>query len=886
MMNIAQRAFNTPLLLDPAKAAVIVQTFGPRFLGAEADAPLHLDGAFPAASPAHVQPRSASLIGDEMHRALQQRGGGYSIIGGVAVISATGTLVRRGSWLGEDSSGATSYEGLSAQLRAAATDPEVRAIALEVDSFGGEAAGVFALMQLIRDVNAVKEVRAFIADFALSAGYAIASQASRITVPSFGDAGSIGVVMMHTDMSGKLSKEGIRVTFIHSGAKKVEGNQFEALPEAVREGWQRDCDQMRGRFAQEVALGRNGRVSVAQALATEAAVFTGADAVRVGLADEVTEARAAFEQFVDDMAETRPGARITAGPIAAETRTPAGVVLEVPPEALEYGATLAADGKLWQTVDINKVTAAEKVAGIALARIRNSTAMALPGSAFGVTEDSNFWATYGAQSSYCSPGCDIGAAAPQLEEMDMSKHVEQPVAKVQTAQGGDAPAADAVKTEVTPKAAGPDLVQAERDRAAKITDKVARAGLPASLGQKLIAEGVSLEDAYGQIVDARAESGADGGDIRNVATITGDARDRARTGMTKALLLKARLDGGERNEFTSMTLRELARASLQAQGIAAPVGGSMALASAAFAPAMAGGMHSTSDFSNILVDVANKSMLKGFMESPETFAQFTSTGTLTDFKATKRVGIDAFPSLGKVEEGAEFQYGTMGDHAETAMLATYGKLFAITRQTIINDDLDAFTKVPQLMGRAARRTVGDLVFAVLSANAVMSDGVALFHASHNNLAGSGAGPSESTINAGITAMTTQTDRSGNARLNISPKFLLAPPKYRSVVLQSLNSEYAPDDTAKAGTAKQSQAYNTTKDAADPIFDARLTGDEWYLLADPSMYDTIEVGYLDGIDTPFLDQQDGWSVDGTEFKVRIDAAATAVAWQAMYKNAGS
>ena len=105
------------------------------------------------------------------------------------------------------------------------------------------------------------------------------------------------------------------------------------------------------------------------------------------------------------------------------------------------------------------------------------------------------------------------------------------------------------------------------------------------------------------------------------------------------------------------------------------------------------------------------------------------------------------------------------------------------------------------------------------------------------------------------------------------------------MLQSLKSEHAPDDTEKSGTEKQPRAYNTVKDAADPVFDARLNGSAWYLAADPNRFDTIEVSYLDGIQTPYLDQQDGWTVDGTEFKVRIDAVATALAWEGLYKNAG-
>ena len=356
--------------------------------------------------------------------------------------------------------------------------------------------------------------------------------------------------------------------------------------------------------------------------------------------------------------------------------------------------------------------------------------------------------------------------------------------------------------------------------------------------------------------------------------------------MTKALLLRTGLGGGEQNEFTGMSLREMARETLRARNLTPPQGGVLALASAAFMPSAAGGMHTGSDFGNIVANVANKAMMKGFTEAEETFDKFTSVGTLVDFKATRRVGLDAFPSLDLVADGAEFTYGTMGDYAEQVMLATYGKMFPITRQTIINDDMDAFSKVPMKMGRAARRTVGNLVFAVLNSNPLMGDNQALFLAGHNNLDGTNAAPSEASINRGIVGMATQKDRSANAAaLNIAPKFILAPPSLRSVILQAMRSEYAPDDSAKAVGTKQSFAYNTVRDAAEPIFDARLTGTAWYLLADPNGFDTIEVSYLDGVSTPFLEQQQGWSVDGTEFKVRIDAVAKALAWEAMWKNNG-
>jgi hypothetical protein len=194
-------------------------------------------------------------------------------------------------------------------------------------------------------------------------------------------------------------------------------------------------------------------------------------------------------------------------------------------------------------------------------------------------------------------------------------------------------------------------------------------------------------------------------------------------------------------------------------------------------------------------------------------------------------------------------------------------LFSITRQAIINDDLTAFTDIPRKMGRAAARTVGDLVFSILTSNPTMSDGVALFHASHNNLAGSGAAITAASVGAGRTAMRTQKD--GKATLNIRPSFLLVPAALEDTAQVLMTSETDPSKT-------NSRVPNPVRNAAEVIVDARLEAAStiaWYLAADPSVFDTIEVGYLDGIAAPFLDQQDGWTIDGVEYKVRIDATRT-------------
>ncbi|EJE9653762.1 Clp protease ClpP, partial [Salmonella enterica] len=177
-----------------------------------------------------------------------------------------------------------------------------------------------------------------------------------------------------------------------------------------------------------------------------------------------------------------------------------------------------------------------------------------------------------------------------------------------------------------------------------------------------------------------------------------------------------------------MTLRELARISLVARGTGVASMNPMQMIGAAFT-------HSTSDFGNILLDVANKSILQGWQEAPETFDIWTKKGQLSDFRIAHRVGMGGFSSLRQVREGAEYKYVTTGDKQATIALATYGELFSITRQAIINDDMNMLTDVPMKLGRAAKATIADLVYDVLISNQKLSsDDVALFDkAKHANV---------------------------------------------------------------------------------------------------------------------------------------------------------
>ena len=362
--QIAQRAFNTPLMVDPAKALAFLSGLGPRLTGQE----ITFQGLEVEATDqtAARLPARASLFGNDLAQRHQRNGTQpFAVVDGIAVIEIAGTLVHRGAWIGQ-SSGLTSYEGIAAQLQAALADPGVRGIALDIDSFGGEVAGAFDLADRIRAARAQKPVHAFVAEHALSAGYALASQADRIILPRTGAVGSIGVVALHTDMSGALDQKGIAVTLIHAGSHKIDANPYQPLPKAVHDQMQRELEVVRFLFAETVAAGRGDRLTHAAALATEAAVFRGADAIAAGLADDLADPVTAFHAFAaaphGTTSPNRKGPKMTAtstdtpnpAPVAApQIATP--VVANAPEASAATGAAVPAS----MTADAVRAEAAE-----------------------------------------------------------------------------------------------------------------------------------------------------------------------------------------------------------------------------------------------------------------------------------------------------------------------------------------------------------------------------------------------------------------------------------------------------------------------------------------------------------------------------------------------
>lgn len=338
----------------------------------------------------------------------------------------------------------------------------------------------------------------------------------------------------------------------------------------------------------------------------------------------------------------------------------------------------------------------------------------------------------------------------------------------------------------------------------------------------------------------------------------------------QSLLARAGIDkdkvNAKDNAYNAMTLRELARASLVDRGISVSGQNAMSMVGLAFT-------HSSSDFGQILIDVAHKSLLKGWETAAENFDQFTSRGTLTDFRAAKRVGLGDFGYLPQVGEGEEYTYGTIGDEGASVALATYGQLFSITRQAIINDDMHLLTKIPEKMGQAARATIAKLVFALLTGNAIAQDGKKLFDGSHKN-SFDNAALDVANIDKAIQMMNGFVNTRGEP-LAIEPDFMLLPTSLYTRAKQVLGS------ASVEGADINSGIINPIRDIVPTVKSARLQVADpksWYLINK----EAIEVSYLDGIDTPYMEQQQGFTVDGVSTKVRIDAGVNVIDYRGIVK----
>ncbi|WP_157231185.1 S49 family peptidase [Kiloniella laminariae] len=286
--HIASRLYCCPLLMEPSRAQVVLGALTSHF----GDISLEYQGAKISSEALKMKASGFTEVGERRS---------FEILnGGIAYIPITGTLVHKSGYL-DPVSGMTGYDGIEVKLRDAMADPSVRGILIDIDSGGGEVSGCFDLCDYIQQIRQEKPIWAVANEQACSAAYAIGASAGYLWTSRTGIVGSIGVLMIHTDVSKALSSKGFQVTMIHAGSHKVDGNPYEPLPDEVRADVQVELEATRKIFIDTVAAGRG--LSPEVILATEAKTFRGDKALGGGLIDGVASFSEVLRDFVFSLEE-------------------------------------------------------------------------------------------------------------------------------------------------------------------------------------------------------------------------------------------------------------------------------------------------------------------------------------------------------------------------------------------------------------------------------------------------------------------------------------------------------------------------------------------------------------------------------------------------------
>lgn len=222
----------------------------------------------------------------------------------------------------------------------------------------------------------------------------------------------------------------------------------------------------------------------------------------------------------------------------------------------------------------------------------------------------------------------------------------------------------------------------------------------------------------------------------------------------------------------------------------------------------------------------------------------------------------------------EMARASLTDTQTQIALATYGKAFSITRQAIINDDMGMLTKIPYKLGQAAKATIANLIFAILTNNGKLADGKQLFHNDHKNLLASGAF-NLNNLDKAIQMMNAHKSFDGKTQLLIEPDYLLVPTALYTRAKQILGSTSVEGADANSGIINPLQ--NIVPIAKSQRLQA-VSATDWYLINK----EAIEVSYLDGVETPFIDQMEGFDIDGIKTKVRIDAGVNVIDYRGLLK----
>ncbi len=431
-----------------------------------------------------------------------------------------------------------------------------------------------------------------------------------------------------------------------------------------------------------------------------------------------------------------------------------------------------------------------------------------------------------------------------------------------------------------------EAAEKERKRAKDIRDAVKTFGLSEEFAESLVEKGTTIESARAEIQVEFSKADPNKGAKNRISVVGKGEKEKVRDAMIAGMVLRSgevpsgslsaeEIETGR--SYRSLTLMDLAKKCLVAIGEDVEGLSKMEIAKRAISS-------STSDFPILLEGTNRRVLLANYSIAADTWRKICAIGSVSDFREHKRLRMGSFSNLDELGEGSEYKNKKINDaQFERISAKTKGNIINVSRQMIINDDLAGFTRLSAMLGRASARSIEADVYELLLSNPKLEDGIDLFHSSHGNIISSGAGlgaPTVTNIDAMRQLMAIQKDPDNNDFLDIRPDILLTPIGLGGTARVVNDSQYDPDATNKL------QRPNIVRGLFSEVVDTpRLSGSAYYSFADPNIEPVLEVVFLDGVQTPYMESMETFDVDGIKWKIRLDYGVGAVGFRGVVKNNG-
>lgn len=431
-----------------------------------------------------------------------------------------------------------------------------------------------------------------------------------------------------------------------------------------------------------------------------------------------------------------------------------------------------------------------------------------------------------------------------------------------------------IESRVAAPAVNAEEVRAdERRRAAGILDAARKLQVSDTVAHQLIADGVALDDARMQLIDARsAEERKTPAQSRiEVTHDHGEKRTAAKLDYLKVRANLANLDDAPAaREYRGTTLLDMARESLDMAGINSRGMDKSDIAVRA--------LHSTSDFPLLMASIQRVTLKAAYGEEQQTWRPMAEQRNLPDFREMKEIEVGGQMIPEEIKEGGEYKTGTLQEQQGAWSLTEYGKKLVIGRRLIINDNLGYITRAVQVLARGVSVLEANLMWALITGNAkCMSDGVALFHSSHNNTGTGVIG--ETSISEARQKMRNQKDFTGKNPLYVVPQYILLPTTLETA-FDKFNTTITP---AQSSNVNIFSGY--LQKIVEPRLDVSSTA-QFYIVGNYPGVDKLVYGYLEGEAGPTIESEIKRDPDGITTYLRHDFGCMVSQHQAFYRSTGA